>query len=193
MQEHPGLTKSDKKRICRLMNCRKLSGDACAHAVQNERLPLRVVVQVLFFEQARAAAAAAATGSNTPDLPGSVRAMLPRGSYGSSRSATTNSDEDWDGDQTSEELKDLKGERRNKGGSSDGDSGITVVNDAKSNPDKVTAKNVKKIFSRLWSNKDRQGENCSSDTSESPASTTVEESKEAAVPNQMQKNLHIKM
>ncbi|KAI3462693.1 hypothetical protein Pfo_019356 [Paulownia fortunei] len=107
LKEHPGLTKSEKKRICRLMDCRKLSADACAHAVQNERLPLRVVVQVLFFEQARSAAA---TGSNTPDLPGSVRALLPRGSCGSSRSATTtNSEEDWDGDQTSEELKDLKG------------------------------------------------------------------------------------
>ena len=33
------------------MDCQKLSLEACTHAVQNERLPLRVVVQVLFFEQ----------------------------------------------------------------------------------------------------------------------------------------------
>lgn len=33
------------------MNCQKLSLEACTHAAQNERLPLRVVVQVLFFEQ----------------------------------------------------------------------------------------------------------------------------------------------
>ncbi|XP_057806760.1 BTB/POZ domain-containing protein NPY5-like [Salvia miltiorrhiza] len=193
LKEHPGLTKSEKKRICRLMDCRKLSADACAHAIQNERLPLRVVVQVLFFEQARATAA---TGNNTPDLPGSVRAMLPRGSCGSSRSATTNSDEDWDGDQTSEELKDLKGELAslrlgNKGGS-DGDSG-----DAKSSIDKVTSKKMKKIFTRLWSNKDRQGENSSSDTSESPASTSVEETKEAVkvaarmIQNQTTKKLQV--
>ncbi|KAK6152789.1 hypothetical protein DH2020_012428 [Rehmannia glutinosa] len=180
--EHPGLTKSEKKRICRLMDCKKLSAEACAHAVQNERLPLRVVVQVLFFEQARAAAA---VGSNTPDLPVPVRALLPRGSYGSSRSATTNSDEDWDGDQTSEELKDLKGELaslrlRNKGGG-DGES----ANDEKLSADKVTAKKVKKIFSRLWSNKDRHGEISSSDTSESPASTSAEEGQ--LTTNQMQK------
>ncbi|XP_042038932.1 BTB/POZ domain-containing protein NPY5-like isoform X2 [Salvia splendens] len=171
LKEHPALTKSEKKRICRLMDCRKLSADACAHAVQNERLPLRVVVQVLFLEQTRATAA---VGNNTPDLPGSVKAMLPRGSCGSSRSATTNSDEDWDGDQTSEELKDLKAELACLRLENKGDSGV-IVNDAKSNADKVTSKKVKKIFTRLWSSKDRQGENSSSDTSESRASTSVEE------------------
>ena len=35
------------------MNCQKLSLEASAHATQNERLPLRVIVQVLFFEQLR--------------------------------------------------------------------------------------------------------------------------------------------
>lgn len=33
------------------MDCQKLSVEACTHAAQNERLPLRIVVQVLFFEQ----------------------------------------------------------------------------------------------------------------------------------------------
>jgi hypothetical protein len=33
------------------MDCQKLSLEACTHAAQNERLPLRAVVQVLFFEQ----------------------------------------------------------------------------------------------------------------------------------------------
>ncbi|XP_073044871.1 phototropic-responsive NPH3 family protein NPY4-like [Primulina eburnea] len=108
MKEHPGLSKSEKKNICRLMDCKKLSADACAHAVQNERLPLRVVVQVLFFDQTRAAAAASG-GSSTPDLPGSSRTLLPGESYeSSSRSATTNTDEDWDGDQMTKELKALK-------------------------------------------------------------------------------------
>ncbi|KAF5797076.1 putative NPH3 domain-containing protein [Helianthus annuus] len=51
LPEHPWIGKSIKKRVCRLMDCRKLSPDACKHTVQNERLPLRVVVQVLFFEQ----------------------------------------------------------------------------------------------------------------------------------------------
>lgn len=36
-----------------MMDCQKLSVDACMHAAQNERLPLRVVVQVLFSEQVK--------------------------------------------------------------------------------------------------------------------------------------------
>jgi hypothetical protein len=55
LKEHPKLTKSERKKICRLMDCKKLSMDACMHAAQNDRLPLRVVVQVLFFEQVRTA------------------------------------------------------------------------------------------------------------------------------------------
>jgi len=35
------------------MNCQKFSLEASTHAAQNERLPLRVIVQVLFFEQLR--------------------------------------------------------------------------------------------------------------------------------------------
>ncbi|ONK60008.1 uncharacterized protein A4U43_C08F13240 [Asparagus officinalis] len=71
LKEHPSLSKSEKKKICSLMDCRKLSADACAHVVQNERLPLRMVVQVLFYEQARASLNVHETGSG--------------GSYGSSR------------------------------------------------------------------------------------------------------------
>ncbi|KAL5663470.1 hypothetical protein ACJX0J_023578, partial [Zea mays] len=45
LKEHPSLSKSEKKKLCGLMDCKQLSQDACMHAVQNERLPLRVVVQ----------------------------------------------------------------------------------------------------------------------------------------------------
>uniref|UniRef100_A0A0V0GY21 Putative ovule protein n=1 Tax=Solanum chacoense TaxID=4108 RepID=A0A0V0GY21_SOLCH len=45
---HPGLNKSERKRLCRILDCKKLSMDVCMHAAQNELLPLRVVVQVLF-------------------------------------------------------------------------------------------------------------------------------------------------
>ncbi|CAJ1972419.1 unnamed protein product [Sphenostylis stenocarpa] len=55
LKEHPGLTKGDRKKICGLMDVKKLTVDASMHAAQNERLPLRVVVQVLYFEQIRAA------------------------------------------------------------------------------------------------------------------------------------------
>ncbi|KAJ9181577.1 hypothetical protein P3X46_009694 [Hevea brasiliensis] len=50
---HPWLTDIEREQLCRLMNCQKLSLEASIHAAQNERLPLRVIVQVLFFEQLR--------------------------------------------------------------------------------------------------------------------------------------------
>jgi len=51
LKAHPYLSESDKEDLCRVMDCQKLSLEACTHAAQNERLPLRVIVQVLFFEQ----------------------------------------------------------------------------------------------------------------------------------------------
>ncbi|KAL8137277.1 hypothetical protein V2J09_003278 [Rumex salicifolius] len=51
LKEHPEMTKSEKKQLCRILNCQKLSPEMRAHAVKNERLPLRTVVQVLFYEQ----------------------------------------------------------------------------------------------------------------------------------------------
>ncbi|XP_059667259.1 BTB/POZ domain-containing protein At5g47800 isoform X2 [Cornus florida] len=53
LKEHPELPKADKKRLCRILDCQKLSQEVCAHVVRNERLPLRTVVQVLFYEQER--------------------------------------------------------------------------------------------------------------------------------------------
>lgn len=184
LKEHPGISKCERKRICRLMDCKKLSADACMHAVQNERLPLRVVVQVLFFEQVRAATSSA--GSSTPDLPGSIRALIPGGSHGSSRSATTNTEEDWDAVPTAEELKALKGELatlRIAGGDRAGNDRNMNDNNTKDNAEKVAASKMKnlimsrKIFSKLWSNKDRSRDNSSSDTSESPGSSNAEETK----------------
>nr|AAM13843.1 unknown protein [Arabidopsis thaliana] len=69
MKEHPELTKSEKKRLCGLMDVRKLTNEASTHAAQNERLPLRVVVQVLYFEQLRAnhsPVASVAASSHSP-------------------------------------------------------------------------------------------------------------------------------
>ncbi|KAJ0236531.1 BTB/POZ domain-containing protein NPY3 [Hirschfeldia incana] len=140
LKEHPGITKSEKKSICRLMDCRKLSPEACAHAVQNERLPLRVVVQILFFEQARATA--------KPSLP-------PSGSHGSSRTTT---EEECDSVTATEETTTTTMTR-----------------------EKTKAKGVvmSRIFSKLWTGKDRDGvgDVSSSDTSESPGSATTVDDK----------------
>lgn len=58
------MNKAEKKRICSLINVKKLSTDACMHAAQNDRLPLRVVVRVLFFEHMRAAASGLTASTN---------------------------------------------------------------------------------------------------------------------------------
>lgn len=51
LKEHPDLSKADKKQLCRILDCQKLSPEVRAHAVKNELLPLRTVVQLLYFEQ----------------------------------------------------------------------------------------------------------------------------------------------
>ncbi|KAF2560130.1 hypothetical protein F2Q68_00014813 [Brassica cretica] len=51
LKHHPWLAETERENLCRLLDCQKLSLEACTHAAQNERLPLRVIVQVLFFEQ----------------------------------------------------------------------------------------------------------------------------------------------
>lgn len=72
LKSHPNLNKTERKRLCRILDCKKLSMEVCMHAAQNELLPLRVVVQVLFFEQARAAVA----GGQLTDLPSNIKALL---------------------------------------------------------------------------------------------------------------------
>ncbi|CAI9110051.1 OLC1v1010013C1 [Oldenlandia corymbosa var. corymbosa] len=51
LKAHPWISESEREKICGVLDCQKLTLEACTHAAQNERLPLRAVVQVLFFEQ----------------------------------------------------------------------------------------------------------------------------------------------
>ncbi|KAL5706877.1 BTB/POZ domain-containing protein sr1ip1 [Ranunculus cassubicifolius] len=53
MKAHPALSDMERKKVCSLMDCQKLSREACAHAAQNDRLPVQTVVQVLYYEQQR--------------------------------------------------------------------------------------------------------------------------------------------
>ncbi|CAA2955926.1 Hypothetical predicted protein [Olea europaea subsp. europaea] len=53
LKAHPWLTDSEREQLCRVMNFQKFSVEASTHAAQNERLPLRIIIQVLFFEQLR--------------------------------------------------------------------------------------------------------------------------------------------
>lgn len=69
LKEHPGLSKSERRQLCRILDCKKLSMEACMHAAQNEFLPLRVIVQVLFYEHAK-------SSSQVTDLPEQIKALL---------------------------------------------------------------------------------------------------------------------
>nr|XP_043631909.1 BTB/POZ domain-containing protein SR1IP1-like [Erigeron canadensis] len=53
LKAHSTISDMDRKKVCSLMDCQKLSREARAHASQNERLPVQTVVQVLYYEQKR--------------------------------------------------------------------------------------------------------------------------------------------
>ncbi|XP_058077747.1 root phototropism protein 3-like [Magnolia sinica] len=51
LKSHPNLSEDDRKRVCGAMDYHKLSVEARMHALRNERLPLRVTIRYLLFEQ----------------------------------------------------------------------------------------------------------------------------------------------
>ncbi|GFY80254.1 phototropic-responsive NPH3 family protein [Actinidia rufa] len=70
LKSHPSLSEHERRRLCKIMDCKKLSLDACIHAAQNDRLPLRIIMQVLLSEQIKMRAAMqgkeqAASGNNS--------------------------------------------------------------------------------------------------------------------------------
>lgn len=67
LKEHSDLSKADKKRLCRLIDCRKLSPDVRAQAISNDRMPLRTIVQLLFVEQERTVGAGGSHSVAPPD------------------------------------------------------------------------------------------------------------------------------
>ncbi|KAL5805461.1 hypothetical protein ACOSQ3_028360 [Xanthoceras sorbifolium] len=53
LKAHPMLTEHECKKLCKFIDCQKLSQEACNHAAQNERLPVQMAVRVLYCEQLR--------------------------------------------------------------------------------------------------------------------------------------------
>lgn len=53
MQAHPVIDDKGRKKLCCLINCQKLTPEACAHATRNDRLSAEMMVQVLYYEQQR--------------------------------------------------------------------------------------------------------------------------------------------
>lgn len=79
---HPWLPDEEKEQLCNIIDYQKLSIDACAHASQNQHLPLRVVLQVLFFEQMqlRTALAGCVNVLDNENPPTGPMSIVPSGS-----------------------------------------------------------------------------------------------------------------
>ncbi|PPD72127.1 hypothetical protein GOBAR_DD30980 [Gossypium barbadense] len=131
-------------------------------------------LKVLFVKQLRGAAATS-SGTSTPDLPKSLK-NPNGGSHGSSRSAPTNPEEDWDSVSATEELKALKTELAALRLRNRGDIRNNVDNAAAISKIKGLMKS-KRIFTKIWSSKAAIGENSGSDSSESLGSANPEEAK----------------
>ncbi|XP_058735222.1 BTB/POZ domain-containing protein SR1IP1-like [Vicia villosa] len=69
LKAHPFLSDADRKKVCSMMDCQKLSREARAHAAQNNRLPAQNVAQVLYYEQQRLRDNMDGTGSVGSDSP----------------------------------------------------------------------------------------------------------------------------
>ncbi|GFY96828.1 phototropic-responsive NPH3 family protein [Actinidia rufa] len=159
LKEHPNLTKAERKKICGLMEVKKLTMEASMHAAQNELLPLRVVVQVLFFEQARAAAGLQVHNNDRRE----------------SSQSDTKTEEDWEksvldeekslGKQMSQmkmtELDIPRNGKLIKKGSKTRGSGKLLL-----------PSRSRRIFDKLWVGKGNGGEKRSSETSGSSQSPT---------------------
>ncbi|KAL8548561.1 hypothetical protein ACS0TY_007744 [Phlomoides rotata] len=72
LKVHPNMKDSERYRLCKTIDCQKLSQEACSHAAQNERLPVQMAVQVLYFEQIRLRNAMNGVGSHNQLLFGSM-------------------------------------------------------------------------------------------------------------------------
>ncbi|RLN11731.1 hypothetical protein C2845_PM09G19760 [Panicum miliaceum] len=75
LKAHPSLTESECKKLCKLIDWQKLSQDACSHAAQNDRLPIQMVVRVLYFEQLRLKSSFSGCGGGSGDGLISQRAL----------------------------------------------------------------------------------------------------------------------
>ncbi|BBN02181.1 hypothetical protein MPTK1_2g13430 [Marchantia polymorpha subsp. ruderalis] len=51
LKVHPQFSQEERQMVCRILNCQKLSQEMCTHAVQNELMPLRMIVQAMFMQQ----------------------------------------------------------------------------------------------------------------------------------------------
>ncbi|KAL0459626.1 UNVERIFIED_CONTAM: BTB/POZ domain-containing protein [Sesamum latifolium] len=77
LKVHPNMKDSERYRLCKTIDCQKLSQEACSHAAQNERLPVQMAVQVLYFEQIRLRNAMNGVGGHNQFFFGSMNGQFP--------------------------------------------------------------------------------------------------------------------
>lgn len=90
LKVHSMLTEQECKKLCKFIDCQKLSQEACNHAAQNDRLPVQMTVRVLYFEQLRlknALSGSSGDGLLSQRISSGVpsAAMSPRDNYASLR------------------------------------------------------------------------------------------------------------
>ncbi|KAF5731471.1 BTB/POZ domain-containing protein [Tripterygium wilfordii] len=76
LKVHPNIKDSERYRLCKAIDCQKLSQEACSHAAQNERLPVQMAVEVLYFEQIRLRNAM--NGGHNQFFFGSINSQFPQ-------------------------------------------------------------------------------------------------------------------
>ncbi|KAL0370579.1 UNVERIFIED_CONTAM: BTB/POZ domain-containing protein [Sesamum angustifolium] len=77
LKVHPNIKETERYRLCKTIDCQKLSQEACSHAAQNERLPVQMAVQVLYFEQIRLRNAMNGVGGQNQFFFGSINGQFP--------------------------------------------------------------------------------------------------------------------
>ncbi|XP_040378731.1 BTB/POZ domain-containing protein At1g03010 [Oryza brachyantha] len=94
LKVHPNIKEAERYRMCKAIDCQRLTPDACSHAAQNERLPVQMAVQVLYFEQLRLRSAiqsSAGGGGGSSSVGGSHDAALFFGCAAAAAAATAGS------------------------------------------------------------------------------------------------------
>ncbi|CAH8283457.1 unnamed protein product [Eruca vesicaria subsp. sativa] len=88
LKAHPIMTEEERKSLCKFIDCNKLSQEASNHMAQNDRLPVQMVVRVLYSEQLRLKKALSGDSEESVlDMSSGVlnRAVSPRDNYASLR------------------------------------------------------------------------------------------------------------
>ncbi|KAI3460829.1 hypothetical protein Pfo_017492 [Paulownia fortunei] len=78
LKVHPNIKDSERYRLCKTIDSQKLSQEACSHAAQNERLPVQIAVQVLYFEQIRLRNAMNGVGGHNQFFFGTMNGQFPQ-------------------------------------------------------------------------------------------------------------------